>query len=259
MKELDLQTIKAYEIDILDAIDSFCRQRSLTYFLAYGTLLGAIRHNGFIPWDDDIDICMPRKDYDIFVREFQGNDRYKVISYETDPRYPRIFAKVIDTRTVAEETTAQYECDYGVFVDIFPTDGVPDDPEKRKKYISRITKLIYMVKRGTENAPAASFADTVKNRLSKWGRRNFATAVIRHLSSKYSCDNCRYVGDILAYGQVFEKECFSETIEVEFEGKRYLGPKGYDGYLTSQYGDYMQLPPVEDRVLTHGLRVYLKD
>ena len=126
MKEISFEESKKLELDILLAVADFCNKNNLTYFLAYGTLIGAIRHKGFIPWDDDIDIQMPREDYNKFIETF-SHERYKTIAPGT-PLSKHSFVKVIDTETVKIEAHKKYKKGFlGVDIDIFPLDGTPSD------------------------------------------------------------------------------------------------------------------------------------
>ena len=101
MQKIEIDELKKIQLQILDDVVAFCDKEDLTYFLAYGTLIGAIRHNGYIPWDDDIDLVMPRDDYDYFLRHYnESTKRYKVLDYEVDPKYLYPFGKVIDTETL---------------------------------------------------------------------------------------------------------------------------------------------------------------
>lgn len=124
MRKIDINELKRIEINILDYVADFCNKNGITYYLDGGTLLGAIRHKGFIPWDDDIDIAMPRKDYDRFVHMCLDDSRYKILSYETDEKYIYSFAKVVDSYTKLKEWgTAEYE-QLGVYIDVFPIDAL---------------------------------------------------------------------------------------------------------------------------------------
>ena len=131
MRKLVRKEIKNYQISILKAIDSFCKDKNITYFLSGGTLLGAARHAGYIPWDDDLDLMMPREDYDRFTNEFK-NEYLKIYSLATvsDCRFP--FMKVYDKRTLVAEDSFKNEMVYGVFVDIFPLDKAPSKLSKSK-------------------------------------------------------------------------------------------------------------------------------
>ena len=133
-----VEELQKIELEILKYIDKVCKENNLTYFLAYGTLIGAIRHKGFIPWDDDVDIQMPRDDYnklcDILKEE---NGRYKLLDHKEGLGYIYPFAKVIDSNTRLIETGLTETVNMGVYIDIFPIDGTPNDFKKRKKYLKK--------------------------------------------------------------------------------------------------------------------------
>lgn len=133
MKEMTLQELHEVQLAMLDAVDNYCRLNHLRYSLGGGTLLGAVRHHGYIPWDDDIDIMMPRPDYEKFMRYFK-HEYYKLYDYRTDDTCGFSFAKLIDTRTIVQE----YTITYSVFIDIFPIDGLPH----QKNYLFTLKSLI---------------------------------------------------------------------------------------------------------------------
>lgn len=124
----DLEDVQNLQLGIIDKMDSFCLENNIRYFLAYGTLIGAIRHEGFIPWDDDIDVWMLRPDYDRFLEVFPAwaeKNGLFLNSPSTARRYNRVFSKVCDSRTILVETDRRNEFEEGAFVDVFPVDGLP--------------------------------------------------------------------------------------------------------------------------------------
>lgn len=145
-KMIKTDDLKRLQLDILKHVDSFCKKTDIQYSLAFGTLLGAVRHNGFIPWDDDIDICMPRPSYERFVREFNDpSGIYECLTYEKDSNYLWPFAKVSDQRTVVVEQ-ARYVDKYknlGVNIDVFPVDATTTNNEKQLKLQHRLRMMRY--------------------------------------------------------------------------------------------------------------------
>ena len=123
LRQIDIEELKKIQLDILIAVDDFCSKNNIKYFLSFGTLLGTIRHRGYIPWDDDIDIIMLRDDYNRFLETF-NHSYYKVNSIQNNPTYFLAFAKVTDERTVMQEEIV-YPTEYGVYIDVFVVDGVP--------------------------------------------------------------------------------------------------------------------------------------
>ncbi|MBQ8445584.1 MAG: LicD family protein, partial [Opitutales bacterium] len=129
MREITHEELKQIQLGILDKVHEFCEKNGITYFLSSGTLIGAVRHKGYIPWDDDLDLYMPRADYDKFIKLFSANspENTKLLSLETDKKYQYPFAKVIDDRTEMVETAVGESFKIGVYIDVFPVDSVPDN------------------------------------------------------------------------------------------------------------------------------------
>ena len=163
-KNISVEELKMLQLKILDSIDDFCKKNEIQYFLFSGTLIGAVRHKGYIPWDDDVDICMKRKDYDRFFAEFnqQRQDTLKAISTETEKDYYLASGKVIDTATVIEEEN-NYAMLIGVYVDVFPMDYLPADDKKLKQLNHRID--IYRKMLVLKSVPVSDRRATVKNWL----------------------------------------------------------------------------------------------
>lgn len=255
---LTLKEIKQLEVGILEYVSSICNKNHLTYFLSYGTLIGAIRHKGFIPWDDDIDIAMPRSDYMRLLEILQMEEkssRYECLVPLKDGYFYE-FAKVIDTATVVQEQqTITAKC--GVWIDIFPLDGL-------KKEDKLCHNLLLLYNRFRAAAVNVFFPHKTSGfmvpfeyciwKLCRWiGFKPFLKRSLS-LAQKYKYDDCEFVGfasSYPAYNKYMKKEWFEDVVEVEFEGRKFKAPRGYHEYLTTQYGDYMQLPPEDKRVCHH--------
>lgn len=265
MRKLSLEEIKKIEVNILDYISDICRKNNLKYFLAYGTLIGAIRHKGFIPWDDDIDIAMPREDYEKLLgilKSQSGTSKYDCLIPLEDGYYYE-FAKVIDTSTIVQEqTTITSRC--GVWVDIFPLDGL-----KKEDKLSHILLLLLNRCRAAsvnKSFPHKTNGLAVPLEYVFWkicrliGYKTFLKSSIR-LSKKYKYDDCGLVGFASSYpahNKYMLKKWFEKTVEVPFEDKLFDAPVGFDEYLSTQYGDYMQLPP-EDKRVSHHMQAFIID
>ena len=144
-KITDIHELRQIQMGILDEVHQYCEAHGLRYFLSSGTLIGAVRHKGYIPWDDDIDIYMPRKDYEQFLREFKGSEQFKLLNPAKEPHYYYTFAKVVDLRTrMVEDETEGFEI--GVFMDIFPVDYVTDNLQERER-VFKLKKLLYKIRR----------------------------------------------------------------------------------------------------------------
>lgn len=268
-KNISVKELKMIQLKILDSIDDFCKKKGIQYFLFSGTLIGAVRHKGYIPWDDDVDICMKRKDYDRFILEFnqQRRDTLKAISAETEKNYYLASGKVIDTATVIEEEN-NCAMPIGVYVDIFPMDNLPADDKKLKKLNHKID--IYRKMLILKSVPVSDRRSAVKNWVLKASSfllkpisMQYIIRKITKLATSYNDDDtCNRIADIsvFTYGmkEVFPCEDFAEVAELEFEGKIYSVPKNYKHVLSNMYGDFMKLPPKDKQVSHHHFTAYWK-
>lgn len=267
MKKMSLEEIKVVQLNILKEVSSFCEKNNINYFLAGGTLLGAIRHKGYIPWDDDIDLLMPRPDYDLFLKLFNkdNNKNIKVLSNEIDSSFPYTFAKVIDCNTYLKENTL-LNYPLGINIDIFPIDGFPNDLKKSKRFIRKVglLKNIYTVKIIKKRKDRNIVKKIILNVAKMFAKPFNILALVKKiilLSKTYKYEECKFVGCLVwGYGikERVPKFVFENAIDVEFEHSLYKAPVGYDIYLKSLYGDYMKLPPEEKRKTHHSYIAYWK-
>ncbi len=265
-KPLSLEELKKYQIGILDAVASFCDRNGINYFLSGGTLLGAVRHKGYIPWDDDIDICMMREDFERFIRVFNASDeRYQVYSIENNPQFLREYGKVLDTHTLLYEPdeNGQKLC---VNIDLFIMDSAPSDDRIVKQMYDRRDAL-----RRKKILREQSKYQRVTGLHSLWyyirgiflrmvPERYYVTQLVKN-AKHFSDSTSEYVGDFcgIYHGlprTKVKRSIFSEATLLEFEGKQYQAPVGYDTWLTALYGDYMTLPPEKKRVSHHSFVAY---
>ncbi|MGD9927198.1 MAG: phosphorylcholine transferase LicD [Sphaerochaeta sp.] len=263
MKNLTHQELVTCELEILSAIDEFCTSRQITYFLSGGTLLGAVRHKGFIPWDDDIDLMMPRSDYDVFVKHF-SSPKFAVYALETSPRCRFPFAKVYDTKTFVKEGAQNHDIEFGVFVDIFPLDVAPDDSKKIHKQVQKSRMYQQLLK--VKMSRLGKHWSLLRNFLLIPGKlmvlplsENWLARKINRIARSSSNLISHSMGCMVwGYGEreILDSDCFASSVPLEFENLVFPAPKGYHEYLSSLYGDYMQLPPVEKRVSKHDFVAY---
>lgn len=253
-----LRRLQLTELEILDEIVRVCNKHHLRYYLAEGTLLGAVRHHGFIPWDDDLDIAMPREDYDKFIEICQTelDERFYVHSRETDENYWLIFGKVRKRGTLIDEyNIRKLSVPKGIYVDIFPLDYTQKDSGLVKKIKTKIITKSYALicyKRGLDLTKTPFIKMALF--LTKFLSIRFLSAVAdRTARSENNNPRARYYVNYDAGHPKYTilKDKYDPATELEFEGKLYTVPHDYDYVLRRIYGDYMQLPPVEKRVQQH--------
>ncbi len=255
-----LKEIQNCSLAMLEFFDTFAKENHLTYYLSGGTLLGAIRHKGFIPWDDDVDLMMPRGDYERLIELF-GNERYKISCCEKDEDYITPYARVWDSMTTVKFQSVNNK-QIGVFLDIFPIDGFPAGKYRTMLHLLRIkflnVKLNCSARRAfVENEKYVPIKKILGLFVKKNG--NYYARKLSCLAKKYDYASCAYVGvntsPIHLSREKNSKDGYAETIEVPFEHLMLPAPVGYDVYLKQLYGDYMQLPPEEKRYSIHTFEV----
>ena len=264
-KPIDAEESKRLQLEILDGIDRYCRERGLRYSLAYGTMIGAVRHQGFIPWDDDIDLMMPRPDYDRFRKEFEVEGLYVVDLAE---RYDCVetFVKVCKSGTVMVDKSFGREL-WGVNVDVFPIDGAPSENlAEHYDSLNRIREKCFQLCPYYKSVRKGRFPLMLKYFLKRL--RYFYPASFRSMKRKLvdgqkaiPYESSEIVGIYYASEKTrtfLPKRVYDEIGTILFEGREYAAPKDYDTYLTSLYGNYMQLPPVEKRVSHHAYDSFIE-
>ena len=264
MREISLDELKEILVEILEQVAGYCDRQGITYFLAYGTLLGAIRHKGYIPWDDDLDIAMPRPDYERFIREFNGScPGLRVLSHSLDRNYKQSIAKVEKIGTFMDEI-GQVEYCMGINIDIFPIDGLPDDDREAKRFIERIYRYNYMrqlkVVKPTRDRPFHALSVILVQAALSPFSFDFLLKKIDSLARTLPFGSTEHAGSCVLFIRKNLRvplSVFSSSVDVEFEGRKFHAPVGYDVWLRSIFKDYMQLPPVEKRVSHHAFRAYV--
>lgn len=255
--------IKEIELSILKYIDLQCKKYNLRYYLGYGTLLGAVRHQGFIPWDDDIDIWMPREDYDKFIslENSLENSKFKILSPLNNSDYYYGFAKLVSRNTEPQEIGFLPIKDYGVYVDIFPLDNIATE----HPFLHFIAKYIIMARIASCNIkPWLNLTHKKKAILFRFigiigtllGFRRTAKLTDKIAKIDKGKTNKRVGVFVESIGEhnIFATEYFASTIQLKFEGIYFNAPKEYRKCLTQLYGDYMQLPPENRRISGHSFK-----
>ena len=263
MKEINITELKQIELGILREVHQFCVRHGIRYFLCGGTLLGAVRHGGFIPWDDDIDLYMPRPDYERFLEIFTNQHHLKVLSFPNTCGYYLPFAKVCDTRTYVKETLVKSIPGCGVYIDIFPLDGLSCNRKTARAIINRNRKYMLLNNlAGCNPYKIDGVRSLVKRGIQIALSRAVLVRRINTNSKQYSYTDSDYVG--VAFGFYGEREIHSRSVfasqtEIKFENELFYGPFDADAYLSALYGDYMKLPPMEKRVTHHSFWAFWKD
>lgn len=270
---IPLEVIQNGEFRILQYIKGVCDRNNLKYFLAYGTLIGAIRHHGFIPWDDDMDIHMPREDYLKFVDIVKRDPHpyYRLISRETTPKFTHILPKVIDTRTqLTQKTSWSEKVQLGIYVDIFILDGAGNTRiEAEATYLAALTCFRQWHKAVHIMLPPGK---DKKKSIKKWLHHiPYRLLGVRYYMDKHaefcaqkSYYQYSYVGAMSAgtgnpARNVWLREWFGEGTGVMFNGEPFRAPQNWDAVLRPEYGDYMELPPPEKRRSTHRYVLQIPD
>ena len=265
-KIISMKERKEIMLSIMDEIDAYCKANNLTYFLIGGTLLGAIRHKGFIPWDDDMDIGMPRKDYEFFIMNFKSSSgNVSVNDFRTKKNFIWPGAKAIDVRTSLNEV-GDKKIVSGVYVDIFPFDGIKGEYEDAINIVTKTDRWHKLLT--LKYLSIDTKRSLIKNVAIVFGKILYLipdTYLIKRINYglKHPIDfkNCTYICNFAgAWGikEIIKSSCFEKTQSAFFEGRIYQIPVGYDESLKTLYGDYMTPPPVEKRKSTHSGQAYWK-
>lgn len=268
MKEIEpFYEFRNIQLQILLAFDSFCRANDIKYSLAYGTLIGVVRHKGFIPWDDDIDVFLTRPEYERLIALFPDslNKKYKLACLERYDKWNRAYAKMYDTRTLIKESVKN-NTGIGVGIDLFPIDEIPGDEKTYIPYLRKMgfLKSFYILKSLRVN-PSRSL---IKNMIIifsifvtwPFSYRSIALYISK-LSQKYNGRKTGYLSDnVDGYSSThpFLASDFEDYTEMSFENHHFMVMKGWHDVLTKIYGDYMILPPSEKQVSHHLFKAYWK-
>lgn len=266
MSESDLKRLHETEVEILDEVVRICEKYDLTYFFNGGTLLGAIRHKGFIPWDDDLDIGMPRKDYDKFIElcATELDSKYMLDNKDTNRKYYLNFAKIRKKNTIFEQDfQVNYDGPKGIWLDIFPYDNAKSVTSKKVYIQSKLNKTIFsllhyknqfflnnkkLILKKIIRVILKPISNTcllnLQDKILRWNEKKEEYKFFVSLSTTYDYRT-----------ELIEKDKYLPTIKMEFEGKMYNVPKEYDYILTKIYADYMKLPPKEKRVTHNPIRL----
>ena len=268
-KMYPIRDIQKVQLEMLLEFDRICKKNNIKYQLFSGTLLGAIRHKGFIPWDDDVDVCLLREDYNRFVKtcKTELNQNYFLQTYETDKNYIMQFAKIRKNNTkFVERGTSQCNIHQGIYIDVFPLDNILPD-----KFIGKVQqKLLYILGRTNlsrvkmhclyAKKPIEKYLSFIMHYLLKLIPKNLTDKLQTNIACMFEKQNTKFVSHLTNgasyeryYRYLVDKNDFKNTIEVEFEGCKFPVPKNYHKVLRKLFGDYMNLPPIEKRNSHHNI------
>lgn len=276
MKELTQEELKEWKriiVDVLRELHDICHRNGFTYYAVGGTAIGAVRHKGMIPWDDDIDVAMPRPDFDRFVEYCRTHDlgSYELVTPYTNPGYNLSFPKFCNRNTTLVERW-DTPCVIGLFVDIFPLDAASDDKQEVQKTVHRYIKLRNRLEAITTRNTFTQYMALLKDR-KEWGRFVIKTmgfffrssmrkSLLRRMDGIFRKYEYGTTGSVINYGgaygmrELFDKKILEgEAVNLPFEDITIDMMPGYDAYLRGVYGDYMQLPP-EDKRVAHHLKAF---
>lgn len=251
-----VKQIRNAEIEILDYVVEICEKNNIEYYLDFGTLLGAIRHEGFIPWDDDIDIAMPRKDYEKFLKICQDikSPMFFLQTYRTDKEYYQNFAKMRNSNTTfIEKNMKHLNFNHGIYIDIFPIDSFPEKSllqYLKLAVVVSINKMCTLTKNPYAFMPykIAKIIHLLFKPIKVTAYNGIIDKILRNNKQSkylYSLENG------FDFKKIIQTAVLREKTMHKFEMKEYKIPKNYDDYLKILYGNYMQLPPENERVSPH--------
>lgn len=266
-RELNIDEVHAVTLDILKKIDELTAKLGLSYYMAYGSLIGVVRHQGFIPWDDDLDIMMRRADYEKFLMYCNEHEEelypYRLFSNRNNENYPHMIARFCNVEYPVVVNN-EIPCGMGVFVDIYPLDGMGNSRKVWKKMMRTRQQLIagsYYATREKFEIPKKKYRIVDKYLLylfAKWKGKKYFLDRLEQYKNCFSWDESRYVGCIVWEPEMFEKEYFEETARLPFCDMQVMVPKEYDKLLHTSYGNYMELPPEDARHPQHNYKAYSK-
>lgn len=269
MREITLQEMQQIELNMFKVFVQVCQQYNLRYFMDGGTLLGACWFKGFIPWDDDIDLKMPRPDYEKLISLDNAFPDYISIEKPSEGKCEYLFAKLIDNRTVLIEEKNGIKKFTGIYIDIFPMDGYPDESRMYEKHRKKMQKLNGLFHSSLEGFSALKRSKQIRSRIrghyyamrfkSNQQAAWYFCQILHREAQKYPYDTSKCVGMTVEGDyekEKFQREWVDEIVQLPFEDGFYNAPGGYDPHLTIFYGDYMHLPKI---LPDHYHTVYWKD
>lgn len=258
----ELRKLQQKNIEILLKFKEFCDENNLLFYFCGGCCIGTLRHGGFIPWDDDIDVFMPRKDYEKLAKLWKTSkyaDRYEFCRNDEKTFYRSLLTSISDSQTTfIKERQDDLDISHGVRLEILPLDGCPSSKIKRKMQI--VWALIYQIYSNQEEPTSKGRVFEIIGKIMLaivpgWKLRCKIWKFAEKMMSKYPIEECEYITELCARYQYmvneYPKECFEAAVYKNFEGYMMPIPKGYDTYLKMAFGDYMEMPPKDKQIPKH--------
>lgn len=272
-KELKIEEIREIQLNILRYVDDICRKNNLNYFVVGGTLIGTIRHKGYIPWDDDIDIGMPMKDYKKLIQIINSDkdNKYLMLNPYEHANYYYTFSKIVDTDTNLIENNFNKIENMGVFIDVFPLYNLPEDENELKEFEKELRnkeKVLfrnygfekYYYDKNIVRKLIKAIVYFPEHIMLKNSFEKVMKDIIRTME-RYEEIETNAIGSIIppcSIKNAMRKEVYVDSTEFEFEGMMIKAPIGYEEYLKKVFGNYMELPPEEERISVHNFKAYTK-
>lgn len=265
VKMRKIENLQQEEFKILCKFKDYCKKHNLKYYLEGGTLIGAVRHKGFIPWDDDIDTIMPRQDYNRLIELSKTEpigENLIVVTRDSGYSFRYPYLKICNSKTILYEGDNKEES--GIFIDVFPIDGANDSPEmiaKQYRFMDAIKVLENYAWMSEEVVAELPFTKKIRAKICKMLGTEFWKKWLDKIFMRYEFGTTNYVSQIawstiLVYNKTEE---YIKQIELEFEGEYFTVPSCYDERLRMMYGDYMTLPSEEKRQSKHSIVAYWKE
>lgn len=263
-EEKTLSPVQVHVMDLLHKLIEMFEEENISYYILGGTMLGAVRHKGFIPWDDDVDIGIERKDYERFLKTCRSKlpDYLKIRTYRDKSYHHYYYARIVDTRYHIKRMGSIKERQEELWIDLFPLDGMPDGKIRTLIHKARLltVRLMYHMScfdKVNVKRPGRPLMDRMIIKFlmithlgKSWNSKKLLDKIDK-LLKKYPVEDSNYVfnfmGSTHAFREIFSKKCFGKDTKYQFEDMMLVGPKEYDEYLSKLYGDYMKLPPESER------------
>ncbi|WP_026499076.1 LicD family protein [Butyrivibrio sp. WCD2001] len=252
----DLKKLQAFELEMLEEVDRICKKHNINYTIIGGTLLGAVRHGGFIPWDDDADVAMLRPEYDRFCEVCQkelDQDRFYFQNMDITPGYRWGYAKIRRKGTIfLRENQEKMPYEQGIFLDVFPQDAVPDNKILRDIHSFRcflVRKFLWSeIGKGSDKSKGMRLLFTIMSLVPLKVIRKWYKGLIINDDKTNLVRTLTFPAPKGKFG--YKRYWIRDTADIKFEDKVFSGVKDYDGWLKWEFGDYMKMPP-KDKQKVH--------